>query len=307
MQVFGLPFYVFAWNFFIYGICGWIYETIYESIRANKLVNRGFLTGPLIPIYGLGANFLYYFMRPFTKHPSILFLAGMIFCTAVEYMTSVILEKIFHAQWWTYEYFQFNFQSRIALVPSLFWGYMTLLDFDILQPDVFLLIRKIPLPFGWYALYIMIGVLFFDVVFSVISSLNFSKEFRNLIRERLAKHRHSTGRAAEAGASSVSGDGSYSADDTAMDSDIDSEDFDNKILESDIDEDTREKHFRFLKPTLFTNNKRIFDAFPDIRVGLKKTQDAFSGFHYVNVRKYFRKAVKRHSQTEKEDSGKNNA
>ncbi|MEE3392338.1 MAG: putative ABC transporter permease [Lachnospiraceae bacterium] len=175
-------FYFIAFNFFIYGFFGWIYETIYESIRAGSLINRGFLTGPLIPLYGLGADAIYLILRPFTRHPSVLFLAGMIFCTTIEYLTSVMLEKLFHTQWWTYDYFQFNYQNRIALVPSLFWGYMTLLDFDFLQPGAIKIIDQFPYEFGQRFLCVLLIILAADIIFSYASSFNLLRKLQKYFK-----------------------------------------------------------------------------------------------------------------------------
>ncbi|MCR5203073.1 MAG: putative ABC transporter permease [Lachnospiraceae bacterium] len=252
---FGLSFYVFAWNFFIYGIGGWIYETIYESIRANKFVNRGFLAGPCIPVYGLGANIVYFCLKPLQNHPSLLFLGGMIFCTIIEYATSVLLEKIFHAQWWTYDYFQFNFQSRIALIPSLFWGYMTLLDFDILQPGAFRIINRIPEGTGYYVLNVMIVTFFIDVGYSGVTSALYSLEIKSLLdfKEELSKLKP------------------------------DSDEIKAKLLSYE------KKYKAFIKPSFWINKKRLWEAFPDMKVVKEKTMSFSLNKTYVSVRHFLTK------------------
>lgn len=96
------------------------------------MINRGFLVGPLLPLYGFGGTIVYVFLRPLEPHPSLLYLGGMLLATAIEYFTSWGMEKLFHAQWWDYSRDPYNFEGRIALVPSMFWGFLSLLAFDFL-------------------------------------------------------------------------------------------------------------------------------------------------------------------------------
>ncbi len=103
---------------------GWIYESTFVSIRDRKLINRGFLTGPLLPLYGTGATLVYVTLRPLEAHPSLLFISGMAIATITEYIVALLLEKLTHAKWWDYSNEPYNFQGRVALIPSLFWGFL---------------------------------------------------------------------------------------------------------------------------------------------------------------------------------------
>lgn len=98
----GLSWYFILMDFYLYSFFGWIYECSFCSLKEHKVINRGFLVGPLLPLYGFGGTIVYVFLRPLEPHPSLLYLGGMLLATAIEYFTSWGMEKLFHAQWWDY-------------------------------------------------------------------------------------------------------------------------------------------------------------------------------------------------------------
>ena len=98
ITVLGLPLYFVAFDFIIFCVAGWIYESTFVSVRAKKVVNRGFLIGPYLPLYGFGAVIVYILLRPFAKIPSLLYIMGMLVATFLEYMTSWLLEVCFHTR-----------------------------------------------------------------------------------------------------------------------------------------------------------------------------------------------------------------
>ncbi len=169
----GLNLYTMLWIFFIVSFGGWCWETLYESIRAKKLVRRGFLTGPIVPIYGIGANLILVIFRGISDHPVAVFFGVMIFCTTLEYWAAVLLEHFFHTSFWTYEYFRFNYKNRIALIPSLFWGVIGLLAFAVIYPTLFRLIGNMPLPYALYLERVLVFFLVLDILFTVAAKLDF--------------------------------------------------------------------------------------------------------------------------------------
>ena len=98
-------------TFFIFSFLGWVWETIYCSLRVHKLVNRGFLYGPICPIYGFGAllGFIIYDLVKTGYLPELewwaIFILGFIVSMVLEYPTSWVLEKLFDARWWDYSKF----------------------------------------------------------------------------------------------------------------------------------------------------------------------------------------------------------
>ena len=113
-------------SFFIYSVIGWLWETIICSIHEKKFVYRGFLSGPYCPIYGFGALSFLLLASPFKGSWVGLFIAGTIIASVLEYITSYALEKSFNAKWWDYSDHKYNLNGRIALIPSLFWGFLSL-------------------------------------------------------------------------------------------------------------------------------------------------------------------------------------
>ena len=122
--------------FFFYSAVGWLGESIYCSVGARKWVNRGFLKGPMCPIYGTGALAMAITLTPVKNldirvpmfghdvliTPLLVFIAGMVVCDIVEFITSVLMEKLFHARWWDYSNKKFNIQGRICLGHTFYWG-----------------------------------------------------------------------------------------------------------------------------------------------------------------------------------------
>lgn len=112
--------------FFIYCIIGWIYESIEVSIRRRKLTNRGFMRGPMLPIYGFGAVVMLVIGIPLYSYPIAMFLAGIVVCTLLELATGEAMEAIFKVRYWDYTNSFMNFRGHICLVASLAWGFFTL-------------------------------------------------------------------------------------------------------------------------------------------------------------------------------------
>ena len=116
--------------FAAYCFLGWVWESAYRSIRSRKLVNSGFLTGPYIPIYGFGA-LLYILLMHFTLEPVVLFFVGGILACILEYITSLLLEKIFHARWWDYSDNFMNINGRVCLI-----GFFAFAAFAVILPYI---------------------------------------------------------------------------------------------------------------------------------------------------------------------------
>ena len=136
LTVCGIDFYHLMNWLIIYSFVGWVWETCYVSVKSGKFVNRGFINGPLCTIYGFGAVSVYMILRPFSDNLLYLYLGGVVVATALEYVTAVLMESIFHTSWWDYSDNKFNFQGRICLGASLGWGAFTVILFKVLHPLV---------------------------------------------------------------------------------------------------------------------------------------------------------------------------
>ena len=128
--------------FFIYSGFGWVWEVIYYYMLQGHYINRGVLHGPWLPIYGAGGLAILIFLFPLRKSPGKHFVATMILCGAMEYITSVILEYVFHAQWWSYKGFFLNLNGRICAEGVLVFGVAGFAFIYFLSPALDDIIRK---------------------------------------------------------------------------------------------------------------------------------------------------------------------
>ena len=113
--------------FYIYCFCGWVWESAYVSVCERKPVNRGFLKGPFLPIYGSGAICILIVTIPVRGNIPAMCIVGMGSATVLEYITSVLMETLFKVRYWDYSHKKFNFQGQICLESSLAWGLLTIL------------------------------------------------------------------------------------------------------------------------------------------------------------------------------------
>ena len=129
--------------FLIYSFLGWIIETTWTLIVEKKFVNRGFLIGPVVPIYGTGGMLIYLLAGLFMKKPIILFIMSMLVCSLLEYFTSYVMEKVFKTRWWDYSKRKFNINGRICLFNILCFGVMSMIIVYVANPFFLNIIHKI--------------------------------------------------------------------------------------------------------------------------------------------------------------------
>lgn len=162
--------------FFFYSAAGWLLESVYCSIGEKKIINRGFLTGPVCPIYGTAAivmTLLIY--NPFKDKPLIVFLLGIILCDIVEYFTSYVMEKLFAARWWDYTYEFLNINGRICLKHSLYWGVISVVFVRVIHPGVDRLYDKINGEYIYYIFAVILIIFILDLINSVTKASDIRK------------------------------------------------------------------------------------------------------------------------------------
>ena len=130
--------------FLLYSVIGWACETVWCSVGSRKFVNRGFLNGPLCPIYGFGALAVLYLLRPFTENLFTVFLAGIVMTSFLEYVTGYLLERLFHLKLWDYSNRFCNINGRVCLRNSLLFGMMSVLLVWFIHPFLEGMLLKIP-------------------------------------------------------------------------------------------------------------------------------------------------------------------
>lgn len=131
-------------NFLIYSFGGYIMEIIVCSFAYKKLVNRGFLFGPICPIYGVGGLLVSYGLSNYVDNPILVFVMGLLITSGVEYYTSYIFEKVFHNKWWDYSKRPDNINGRICLGNCFGFGVGALLIIYVFQPLITTFINWLP-------------------------------------------------------------------------------------------------------------------------------------------------------------------
>lgn len=127
--------------FIAFSFIGWCSEVLYVGIFSeHKFVNRGFLYGPLCPIYGFGGMAILCLPTKILNSWGWLFLCSMVLATVVEYFTSWLLEKMFHTLWWDYSDKKFNLHGRVCLLNAILFGAMGILVVHFLEPLILYLI-----------------------------------------------------------------------------------------------------------------------------------------------------------------------
>lgn len=173
----------YIFYFFFYSFIGWFFESCYCSLRPKKWINRGFMRGPICPIYGTGALVMLITLVPLRSltdnlyvNEAVIFVAGMILCDAVEFMTSLIMEKLFNARWWDYSDKKFNIQGRICLTHTLYWGTCACLFVFVLHPivDIYF-VGQVSETSRNILTYIILTVFAFDLLDTVINALGIRK------------------------------------------------------------------------------------------------------------------------------------
>ncbi len=191
-MILGNEFYKIFYCFIIYCFVGWIWETCYVSVKDGKLANRGFMTGPVIPIYGCAATgILLAFYNPALgflttektgKAYLMIFLIGAVVASSIEYFTSFIMEKLFHAKWWDYSDTPLNINGRICVPASIFWGIMAIVLVKALHPLVFSIIDSIPRRPGEIVGYVIVFLFLFDLTATVAATIEIENKVKAISR-----------------------------------------------------------------------------------------------------------------------------
>lgn len=161
--------------FFIYCVVGWCIESTIVSVSDRRLTNRGFLRGPMLPIYGFGAIVILFATLPVRGHPFLVYVFGMAGTTALELVTGWLMEKTLKMKYWDYTGKRFNFKGYICLTSSLFWGVLSLFLTDILHTPVEKLVLSLSVP-ALYSIDAVISLIFTaDLINSVRTALDVNK------------------------------------------------------------------------------------------------------------------------------------
>lgn len=140
----GIDFFFYVWLFFLLAGFGWLWEGFLYLFREDAYVNRGFLTGPWLPIYGMGGVLLEALFHRWRDRPVLTFVSSMIVCTALEYLTGWYLELTWGVKWWDYSAVPWNLRGRICLYSAILFGVGGLLLIWLVSPLFYSLYCRIP-------------------------------------------------------------------------------------------------------------------------------------------------------------------
>lgn len=183
----GFNFYQLFLFFIIYAMAGWVIEVIFHIFTLKKFINRGFLFGPICPIYGCGAVLMVLLLTPLKENILYLFLGGTILATVLEYITGYILEMVFNTRWWDYSEERFNIKGYVSLRFSLAWGLASIILMKTIHPPIEVFVNSIPNNL-FAPLYNLLLVAFVvDLTLTINSLLEFRKMLKELvvIRQKL--------------------------------------------------------------------------------------------------------------------------
>lgn len=170
---------IFAY-FFIYSFLGWVVEVAFHAVTQGKFVNRGFLNGPVCPIYGVGVTVILLILGDWADRFWLVFLVGMFFCTLIELVTGWALEKFFHDKWWDYSSRKFNFKGYICLEFSILWGIAVLLVVDGVHPAVKWFAGLFNEITGTVLACVFTAVMIADIVVAVLQVLKLNKKLKEI-------------------------------------------------------------------------------------------------------------------------------
>lgn len=161
--------YQLLWLFFIYAFLGWCCEIAYCGLKEGHFVNRGFLNGPWCPIYGCGGVLIVLCLTPISNNIFFLFFGSFVICSAIEFLTGFVLEKIYRARWWDYSDKRFNIMGYICLEFSVIWGFFGIFLMKIIHPVIFGLVRHMSNTVGYISMCFVSAVFAADLVITILT------------------------------------------------------------------------------------------------------------------------------------------
>ena len=165
--------------FFVYCFFGWIFESSYVSLKKRRFVNRGFMHGPFLPLYGSGAILILFVTLPVRKNYLMMYFAGAVAATILEYFTGVVMERMFKVRYWDYSNNRFQFQGHICLGSSIAWGFLSVLLVEVIHKPIEQLIMNIS-AYGYLEELLVFGITIYFVADFTISFRE-AYEFRDLL------------------------------------------------------------------------------------------------------------------------------
>ena len=161
--------------FFVYGFLGWCTEVIFAAFKQHRFVNRGFLNGPICPIYGVGVTLVIACLEAFQSNLLLLYISSVILVTVLEGVTGWAMDKLFHNKWWDYSKLPFNIGGYVCLLFSLIWGVACVFIVYFVHPLIHQVLSLIPHTAG-IALIAILGIaLLSDMIVTTSAIVKFNQ------------------------------------------------------------------------------------------------------------------------------------
>ena len=161
--------------FFVYGFLGWCTEVIFAAFKQHRFVNRGFLNGPICPIYGVGVTLVIACLEAFQSNLLLLYISSVILVTVLEGITGWAMDKLFHNKWWDYSKLPFNIGGYVCLLFSLIWGVACVFIVYFVHPLIHQVLSLIPHTAG-IALIAILGIaLLSDMIVTTSAIVKFNQ------------------------------------------------------------------------------------------------------------------------------------
>lgn len=181
--------YTYSWYhwltfFYIYCFLGWVFESAYVSAKKLKLVNRGFLRLPMLPLYGTGAVMMLWVSLPVKDHIVLVYLSGMIAATFLEYITGYGMELLFKIRYWDYSDQKLNVNGYICLSSSIAWGFLTIFMTNVIHKPIARFVLSLPLHVELTLIFVVSILFVYDSVYSTREALNLARALEAITRLR---------------------------------------------------------------------------------------------------------------------------
>ncbi len=181
--------------FFVYAFLGWCAEVCFAALRSGGFVNRGFLNGPVCPIYGVGMVIVILCLTPVQDSLVALFCGAFLLTTVLEFLTGLALEKLFHLKWWDYSQRPFNLKGYVCLEFSILWGIAGTVIMKLIHPPIYRLVALLPDGVAWAIGIVLLAVLAVDLAATVAEVRHLQKRLERI--ETLAANIHDLSAMAE--------------------------------------------------------------------------------------------------------------
>lgn len=174
--------------FFVYGFLGWCTEVGFAAVKEHKFVNRGFLNGPICPIYGVGVTVVIALLAPYKENLILLYVSSVILVTLLEGITGWAMDKIFHNKWWDYSEQPFNIGGYVCLIFSLVWGVACVAIMDFIHPPIAKLLSLLPHTLGIILISVLGAAMFADLYVTASAIFKFNKRLASM--QKIAAELH---------------------------------------------------------------------------------------------------------------------